>query len=168
MSTVITQINLTLMLKKTIISSLFFIGLSYHSAFPAYKDYHKCEVANYYVYDGDTIYGDVSCNDVTGQQSFFKKNTRLRFARIDTAEIRTKDVCEKGMAIKAKEFVQKSVKNSKTLKIEVVGKEYYGGLLVEVFTDDINLSSALLKENLAVIYQNKKKHHTNWCDIQKM
>ena len=72
------------------------------------------------------------------------------------------------MAIKAKDFVEKSIKQSKKLKIEVVGEEYYGGLLVEVFTDDVNLPNALLKENLAVMYKNKKKYHTNWCDIQKI
>jgi endonuclease YncB( thermonuclease family) len=144
------------------------LALPISNALPAYKDYHKCTISNYYVYDGDTIYADINCDNIMGKQSFFKKNNRLRFARIDTAEIRTQDPCEKRMSVLAKNYVNDNIKAAKKLDIEVVGEEYYGGLLVEVFVDGINLSSALLRENLAVIYKNKKKHHTNWCDIEKI
>jgi micrococcal nuclease len=97
------------------------------------------------VYDGDTITVDIDLGMNT-----WKKNVKLRLARIDTPEIRGE---ERARGIDVRDYVRLLVLNKEieiqTLK-DKTGK--YGRYLVEVFIGEINLNDHLLEQGMATEY----------------
>lgn len=91
---------------------------------------------------------------------------------IDTPELKTKDVCEKEAAIRAKQFT-KDFLTSGPIVLRNCQKDKYFRLLCDIFVRDIDnpvkkyeksLSQALLAENLAVPYNGGTKQAVNWCE----
>jgi micrococcal nuclease len=76
----------------------------------------------------------------------------LRFARINCAE--KKDTIP---YLKAKEFVEESLRTSKEIKIVTYYKGKFGRYLCDVFCDGVNLNNLLLEKGLANLYEQNKK-----------
>jgi micrococcal nuclease len=97
------------------------------------------------VYDGDTITVDIDLGMDT-----WKKNVKLRLARIDTPELRGE---EKESGKRVRDYVRVTILNKevvvKTSK-DKTGK--YGRYIAEVLIDDMNLNDHLLELNMATEY----------------
>lgn len=122
------------------------------------------------IYDGDTM----TCI-IPLFNSFYKFQIRLN--GIDTAELKSKNLNSKHMAIDAKTRVVELTSNNSFDSTKINFKEYlennpiilwikcykfdkYGRLLADVFLnkdDNISISQILLNEHLAVAYDGKTK-----------
>ena len=97
------------------------------------------------VYDGDTITVDIDLGMNT-----WKKNVKLRLARIDTPELRG---VEKEAGKVVRDYVRGMLLDKEiviqTLK-DKTGK--YGRYIAEVFIEDMNVNDHLLEEGMATEY----------------
>ena len=97
------------------------------------------------VYDGDTITVDIDLGMNT-----WKKNVKLRLARIDTPEIRG---VEKEEGKRVRDYVRVTILDKevviKTSK-DKTGK--YGRYIAEVLIDGMNLNDHLLELGMAIEY----------------
>jgi endonuclease YncB( thermonuclease family) len=111
-------------------------------------------------YDGDTF-----TVNIPNAPSFFAKKAKVRILGIDTAEIRTKNSCEKKMAKLAKKFVEERLKRAKRIDLINIDHDKYFRILADVIYDGKNLGKEILKEKLAVSYSGKKKIKVDWCSL---
>lgn len=97
------------------------------------------------VYDGDTITVDIDLG-----MNIWKKNVKLRLARIDTPEIRG---IEKATGKVVRDYVRGMLLD-KEVTIETTkdktGK--YGRYITEVFIGSMNVNDHLLEEGMATEY----------------
>jgi micrococcal nuclease len=97
------------------------------------------------VYDGDTITVDIDLGMDT-----WKKNVKLRLARIDTPEVRGE---EKEEGKRVRDYVRTTILDKevviKTSK-DKTGK--YGRYIAEVLIDGMNLNDHLLELGMATEY----------------
>ena len=110
------------------------------------------------VYDGDTIH--VAAPLFEGVISRF----RVRLARIDTPELRTKDEWEKKAGLIAKQLVEAEI-GDKIVKLEAVSYDKYGRILAEVVCDGRSVNDWLLDSGWACAYQgrgDKLVKQTDW------
>jgi micrococcal nuclease len=113
-------------------------------------------------YDGDTVTFNLpNCN-----RSIFCNNISVRIAKIDTAEIRSKNKCEKDSALFAKNLVGVALSKAKRIDLKNCQKGKYFRLICDVIFDQKNLADILIKANLAYYYQGGKKENINWCKYQ--
>ena len=113
-------------------------------------------------YDGDTVTFNLpNCN-----RSIFCNNISVRIAKIDTAEIRSKNKCEKDLALFVKNLVGVALSNAKRIDLKDCQKGKYFRLICDVIFDQKNLSDILIKANLAYYYQDGRKENINWCNHQ--
>jgi micrococcal nuclease len=79
---------------------------------------------------------------------------RVRLQDIDAPEIRTLDLAEKELGLKAKEWLEDKMYNSQELIIKTTKDDKYGRILGTVFADGetISLNEIMLNENLADPY----------------
>ena len=97
------------------------------------------------VIDGDTIKVDIDLGF-----HMWVKDVSIRFARINTPEIRTRDKLEKARGYEAKHAVQEILENNPDelwIQVEKLGK--YGRPIAEVFVGDDNVNDYLLEKGLA-------------------
>jgi len=115
------------------------------------------------VYDGDTI--------TIASKLPYKKSPMYRFKvrlnRIDTAEIRTKDLHEKEMAIIARDTLRDRIMNN-TVILKNISTEKYGRLLADVYYNDVCMNDWLLEKHLAVVYDGRTKTVVNWENMKKL
>lgn len=109
-------------------------------------EYYVKKVEN--VVDGDTI--DVLID--LGFDILFA--SRVRLAGIDTPESRTKDLAEKALGIEAKEYLKKSLKDSKSVVIKTEkmdSSEKYGRILGWVYIngDTVSLNDMMINDGYA-------------------
>ena len=109
-------------------------------------EYYVRKVEN--VVDGDTI--DVLID--LGFDILFA--SRVRLAGIDTPESRTKDVAEKALGLEAKEYLKKSLKDSKSVVIKTEkmdSSEKYGRILGWVYVDGntVSLNDMMINDGYA-------------------
>ena len=110
-------------------------------------------------YDGDTV-----SFDIPGLHPIIGKDVAVRLRGVDTAEINTKDECEKYMALKAKDYVRDSLKGAKDIKIKKITRGMYFRIIGAIKVDDKDLASQLIKGNLGVPYKgDTKRPDTDWC-----
>jgi endonuclease YncB( thermonuclease family) len=106
------------------------------------------------VYDGDTFTLAVWNNEI-------KKWTKwpVRVARIDCPELRTKNLNEKQIALKAKTFVEERILH-KRVELKNVAREKYGRILADVFVSGQtkSINDLLIEQRLAVSYDGGTKH----------
>ena len=108
-------------------------------------------------YDADTITVTLACKiDV------FCKNIGVRLKGIDTPELRTKDRCEKKLAVKARDFVRAEL-FGKTVQLHNVTRGKYFRLVADVKYKDKDLKRELFKHHYGVPYEGKKKMSVDWC-----
>jgi endonuclease YncB( thermonuclease family) len=108
------------------------------------------------VYDGDTItiVTLLFNGDVSSKSKLYKFNVRI--LGIDTPELKTKNVGEKGLAIIARNALSELVLN-KVVKLENVSYDKYGRILCNVYLDNVNISEWLVSNNHAVLYNGGTK-----------
>ena len=100
------------------------------------------------VVDGDTI--DVILD--IGFETFTVK--RLRFARINAYESRTKNLEEKALGLRAKEYVTFMLEaHPDKVVIQTVEKGKYGKWIAEVWADGTNINDSLVDLGLAVFQE---------------
>ena len=130
------------------------------------KAFHNCkhDINNFrcvkYVknYDGDTI-----TVNIPKIHPLFGENAHIRVLGIDTPELRTKDLCEKKVGYKAKEFVEKAVSKANKIDLENVSRGKYFRIVADVKLDGKSLTQMLLKKGLGVEYYGGRKAKINWC-----
>ena len=107
------------------------------------------------IYDGDTLTGNIDLGF-----NIKKEKVKLRLARIDTPEIRTKDLDEKERGYAARDWLRKAVQealdNGKKVLVETVEKGKYGRWIAELYVDGddwydrVCLNDRLVEEGHAV------------------
>jgi len=112
-------------------------------------------------HDGDTI--TVEIPDV---HPLLGHKAKIRMRGIDTAEVSTKNSCEKNAAGKARDLVEKRLKSASSIELRNVGKDKYFRVLADVYVDGKNLSQELIQEKLAYSYDGGKKQAPDWCEIR--
>ena len=81
------------------------------------------------IYDGDTLNGVVDLGfDVS-------MNIKVRLARIDTPELRTKDLDEKARGYAARDFLREIIKEADAVYIKTTEKGKYGRWVGLVYID---------------------------------
>ena len=109
------------------------------------------------VYDGDTI---TVAGTVAGSSTVYKFSVRLK--GIDCPEMKTKNISEKYVATKAKEFVS-NMCFKKHVILKNCQNDKYGRLLADVYINKKNIAEELIKKRLAVEYDGGTKHvPENW------
>jgi micrococcal nuclease len=109
-------------------------------------EYYVRKVEN--VVDGDTI--DVLID--LGFDILFA--SRVRLAGIDTPESRTKDLAEKALGLEAKEYLNKALKDAKSVVIKTEkmdSSEKYGRILGWVYIngDTVSLNDMMINDGYA-------------------
>lgn len=110
------------------------------------------------VYDGDTvtIVTLLFNGDVSPKFKLYKFNVRI--LGIDTPELKTKNIDEKELGIKAKNALSDLILD-KVVKLENVSYDKYGRILCNVLLDNVNVSEWLVSNNHAVVYNGGAKTH---------
>lgn len=99
------------------------------------------------VYDGDTLTADIDLGF-----KMWAKKIKLRLLGIDTPEIRTKDLEEKALAIKARDRVRELCLDKEVI-VTSHGKGKYGRWLATVhMSQDGDLADLIIAEGLGVPY----------------
>lgn len=119
------------------------------------------------IYDGDTV-----TIAFPFESSVYLK--RCRLAKLDTAEIKTRNQKEKEVAIKAREFLQDRIL-SKIIYVRCFDEDKYGRLLVNIYEtredmhNNVNdLSSQIITRGLGYRYEgDKKKTFDEWYKEEK-
>ena len=112
------------------------------------------------VLDGDTV--EISAPYLPKELG---QTLKVRLLGIDTPEKGRLAKCEleKEKSLKAKEFVEKLLSESKSVKVILTGWDKYGGrVLGDIIIDGNSLSSILIRNNYAVEYHGKTKEK-DWC-----
>ena len=109
------------------------------------------------VYDGDTIH--IAAPIFNGIISRFK----VRLAKIDTPELRTKNEWEKSAAVIVKNLLKNKIEN-KIIELIDVKYDKYGRLLAEVMLNDENINKWLLDSEWACMYDGKGTKLTKSID----
>jgi micrococcal nuclease len=109
------------------------------------------------VYDGDTI------TIVTKLKLFGPKyKFSVRLKGIDAPEMKTKDIEEKKVAIKSRDWLSERILGRKII-LKNVSYEKYGRLLADIYYDGkISLNQRLVDNRLAVKYDGGTKQKINW------
>lgn len=112
------------------------------------------------VYDGDTI-TIATRLPIENDDTIYKFSVRLR--KIDSPELRTKNIEEKEMAIISRDALSEIILH-KFVTLENVDLEKYGRVLADVIHNGVSMSEWMLKNKLAVPYDGGRKVDStfNW------
>lgn len=101
------------------------------------------------VYDGDTV---------TAVFKFFDKYYKwsCRLDRIDTPEIKTKNINEKSFALKARDFLQEQILG-KIVTLHCKDFDKYGRLLVDIFYNNNHINKIMIDCGYAKEYSGGSK-----------
>jgi len=124
-------------------------NIEYVDTIPFIPTFSKCKVVK--VYDGDTI---TVAAYLKGNPQCYRFSVRLR--GIDSPEIRTKNEDEKIAAILSRDQLLVKILH-KIVYLKNIGKEKYGRLLADVIYNDVNISTWMIDNKLAVEYDGGKK-----------
>ena len=116
-------------------------------------------------YDGDTCRIDFIKNITEGYivPKFFADDVRIRIVGIDTPEIRGKCVHEKRQAIKARDYLNYTLKKANSIIIDIDNNnklDSLGRYLAVLYVDDININNLMLARDYARVEQ---KGYHDWC-----
>ena len=111
-----------------------------------------------FCYDGDTCYGILE--NVPEKLKF----VRIRIRGIDTPEIKGKCDNEKALAIEAKNFINKLISESHSIKLRNLEWGKYGGRIVaDLYIDNTDYLVYLKGKSFYTLYSGGKKTK-NWCN----
>ena len=125
--------------------------------------------ANSYFYDIEVlrvIDGDTIVVTLPGIPEVFGKRISVRLEGIDTPELNGKCHNEKVLAQKAKDRFEGLIMKADVVSLSGVKRGKYFRLVAKVMVDGENISSTLLNEGLARLYDGKKRG--GWCDYRKI
>lgn len=109
-------------------------------------------------YDGDTITFNIpDLHPIMGEQ------ISVRVYGIDAPEIRTKNDCEKALAVEAKLEVEKIMIKAERIDLLKAQRGKYFRILAEVYVNGRSLSDHLIEEGLAVPYEGGTRPEVDWC-----
>ncbi len=116
-------------------------------------------------YDGDTCRIDFIQNITEGYivPKFFADDVRIRILGIDTPEMRSKCLQEKRLAIKARDYLNYTLKKADSIIIDIDNNnklDSLGRYLAVLYVDDININNLLLVRGYARVEQ---LGYHNWC-----
>ena len=95
--------------------------------------------------------------DIADIPAVFGDDIGIRVRGIDTPEIRGKCDQEKYLAYKSRDFVIRVLENATVVDLMDVKRGKYFRVLADVLADGILLSTLLINEGLAVVYNGGKK-----------
>ncbi len=98
------------------------------------------------IYDGDTIRVDLDCNT-----DVFCKNIPIRIYGIDTPEMKGKHA-DKPNAIKAKNFLEKSIQNAQTIELQNIQRGKYFRIVAKLMLDGQDIAQTMIVQNLGYPY----------------
>lgn len=102
------------------------------------------------VYDGDTC----TCVFDTFGLGLYRHQVRL--SGIDTAEVKNKNVAEKELALKTRDFVSGLILN-KVVRLKCEGSDKYGRILGVVCVGDVCVNDLLVEKKMANLYDGGAK-----------
>ena len=109
---------------------------------------YQVKVEKSQVYDGDTIQNVlISLKDFN---TTFKRTIRL--SGIDAPEIRTKDLAEKKLGFKARDWLRALIAGQ-NIQLQIEGREKYGRSLGTIFLNGENVNELMVKKGLAKRYE---------------
>ena len=113
-------------------------------------------------YDGDTCTVHLLNNAITGARvlAFFGDSVKIRLAGIDTPEIRGKCAKEKRLAIKARDYLNYTLKKANSIIVDINKRDSFGRYLGVLYVDDININNLMLARGYA---RAEQKGYHNWC-----
>ncbi len=113
-------------------------------------------------YDGDTCRIDFIKNITKGYivPKFFADDIRIRILGIDTPEIRGKCLQEKRLAIKARDYLNYTLKQANSIIVDISKRDSFGRYLAVLYVDDININNLMLTSGYARVEQ---KGYHDWC-----
>lgn len=109
------------------------------------------------IYDGDTFRVNIE-----GWPQVVGLKMPIRVAGIDTPELRGKCPKEKVLAKQAKQITVDYLNNAEVIELQNIKRGKYFRLVATVMVDGVNLGDVLIEEDLAVVYDGKKKTK-DWC-----
>lgn len=109
-------------------------------------------------YDGDTF-----TVNIPWAHSLFGEKISVRVRGIDSPEIKGKGPCEKERAQEAKHLVHEKLSQARSIKLVNVARDKYFRILADIEFDGESLSSVLIREKLAVLYDGGTKLKVDWC-----
>ncbi len=112
--------------------------------------YHHC-------YDGDTC-----AFTLPGIHPLFGEKIRVRFAGIDTPEIRGKCEQEKALAKEARDVVRGILEKARRINLRDAKRGNYFRIVAKVVADGQDIGRKLLDQGMAVEYDGGKKTK-EWC-----
>lgn len=114
-------------------------------------------------YDGDTI-----TVTIPGQHPLFGEEISVRLNGIDTPEKRTKDKCEKKLAVLARDYLKYRILKSQsgTVELRDIQRGKYFRVVAEVWVNGRNLNQDMIRKGLAVEYFGDTKQEVNWCKFR--
>lgn len=114
-------------------------------------------------YDGDTCRIDFIKNITEGYSvpAFFGSNARIRLISIDTPELKgSKCKKEKRLAIKARDYLNYTLKQANSIIIDTQERDVFGRYLAVLHADNVNINNLMLHKKYAV---KETKGYYNWC-----
>jgi len=140
--------------KKTIVF-IFFLLMFRLSALAAQKDkvYGQATVSEIFsIYDGDTF----RCN-IIGFPAIIGEHIGVRIAGIDTPELRDNQPHIRKLALQAKQYTVKRLREGKKITLKNMRRGKYFRIVAEVWVDGNNLGNELMSKGLARKYSGGKK-----------
>lgn len=91
------------------------------------------------VVDGDTV-------DIEIDLGFsLTKKERVRLAGIDTPESRTRDLAEKELGLRAKDYLKSMLKNAENLKVRTAKDGKYGRMLGWFYDNELSINFKMIE-----------------------
>lgn len=110
------------------------------------------------VYDGDTFRVNIpNAHPLIGE------NIGIRIRNVDTAELRTKDPCEKKAAVEAKNMAHARLSGASRIELRNVSRGKYFRIVADVYYDGKSLGAELIEAGLAYAYDGGTKPEIDWC-----
>ncbi len=109
-------------------------------------------------YDGDTV-----TFNIPSVHPLFGEQISIRILNVDTAEIQTKNECEKIKAIQAKQVVERLLKQAQRIDLHNIQRGKYFRIVADIKADGVSIGEFLIKNNLAYYYSGGKKQQRDWC-----
>ncbi len=137
---------------KLVVASAYLFSLASLQAESKTKSFDFNKVQALYCYDGDTC----TFNILDSNFPSYLNPMSIRFARIDTKEMKSKNPYDKALAVKAKEFTNSFVKNASVINLSDCKKGKYFRFVCEVSDENnTNLNDLLLNKGLAEVFNYK-------------
>lgn len=111
------------------------------------------------VYDGDTV---TAAFETLGAGIYSHK---IRMLGIDTPEIRTKNLREKGEGLKAKEYLKDLLLN-KIVTLDIKSADKYGRVLATIFVDTLDINEHMVNAGYARKYDGGKREAWVYDEVE--